>query len=84
MRTVRDLFALFDASLPAKIATADLFRALCGDDKSVPFLRFYRELHDPAILANHPAVRRFLRRYLGSLAEQEPGPKEETIGPRLA
>ncbi|MFJ5220797.1 lantibiotic dehydratase [Streptomyces sp. NPDC088354] len=81
LSVVCDVYALYDPSLPAKLAATDLFRALHDDGVSVPFLRFYRELHDPAVLAGHPTVERFLHRRPSPLDTD--GDTSHQLGPRL-
>ncbi|MET8003138.1 lantibiotic dehydratase [Nonomuraea glycinis] len=63
MNRVRRLLAVFDLSLPLKIALADYFLLAYGPDGSVPLLTFYRRVHDMGSLADSVtgvAVRRFL------------------------
>lgn len=63
MNRVRRFLAVFDLSLPLKIALADYFLLAYGPGGSVPFLTFYRRVHDMGSLADSVAgvsVRRFL------------------------
>jgi hypothetical protein len=62
---IRPLLGLLDPSLPLKVAAADFFLRAYGPGASVPFLSFYRRVHDMGPLADTPAgraVRRFLPR----------------------
>jgi hypothetical protein len=63
LNRVRRLLAVFDLSLPLKITLADYFLLAYGPGGSVPFLGFYRRVHDMGPLAGSVegvAVRRFL------------------------
>ncbi len=65
LERVRRFLAVLDGSLPLKIALADYFLVAYGPGGSVPFLTFYRNVHDMGALAGSPAgaeVRRFLGR----------------------
>jgi hypothetical protein len=79
LNRVRRLLAVFDPSLPLKISLADYFLLAYGPGGSVPFLTFYRRLHDMGPLADSAegvAVRRFLtqRPRLTGQAGQAAGP----------
>jgi hypothetical protein len=76
---VRDLFALFDASLSAKIALADLFREHYGESRRLPFMHFYRDLHEPTRLAGHPAVQTFVHNRQPSSPRQAYGQRSEAL-----
>lgn len=83
---VRRFLALLDPSLPLKIALADYFLQVYGPAGSVPFLTFYRRIHDmdpQAGTGAERAVRRFLEvapRPLGPGA----GRVRDRYGPRVA
>lgn len=86
LNRVRRFLAPLDPSLPLKIALADYFLQVYGPAGSVPFLTFYRRIHDmeprPGTSAER-AVRRFLEvapRPLGSGA----GRVRDRYGPRVA
>ncbi|MGN9787212.1 lantibiotic dehydratase [Nonomuraea sp. ZG12] len=79
MDRVRRFLALLDLSLPLKIALADYFLQAYGPGGSVPFLAFYRHVHDMGPLAGSVAglaVRRFLGQGGDAAGRRsDPGPR---------
>lgn len=81
---IRRFLALLDPHLPLKIALADHFLQSYGPAASVPFLTFYRRIHEMGPQAE-TAADRAVRRFLPVVRSPAgPGDAGDRYGPRVA